>query len=311
MNTGPSRSSAEPTRGFEVKLVHGHDVGTLDEHWRELRDLGAHCFQVAPRLGRRAVQYVDQRFRALDMAQESLAKACPLCRAFDQTRDVGEHEAKAIDLGDAKLRIERCEGIVGDFGARRSERTQERGFARIRRADEADVGDQLQVERDLQLVALQPLLRVVRRAPRCALEVDVATAPGTAPRDHRLGAWCVQVRQHPAVSADGDRSHRDFQCDVGSVASGLATAGPRNACFGVPARAALVQREIADVVCRVEDYRAAAPAITAVRTASRHKRFASERSRTPAAVTAAHNYASGIDEMATVSLCRSARSAES
>ena len=210
------------------------------------------------------------------MAQESLAEACALRSAFDQTRDIGEHEANAIDLGDSKLRIERREGIVGDFGARSGQSTQERGFACVRRSDEPYVGDQLEVERDLQLVAFQPLLRVIRRATRGALEVNVAAAAGTAPCDHRLGAGCVQVRQHPAVSAHGDRSHRDLQGDIGSVASRLASAGPRNACLGVPARAALVQRQIGNVVGRVEDYRAATPAVTAVRTAPRHKRLAAE-----------------------------------
>ena len=63
---------------------------------------------------------MQQHGGALDMAEEAVADAGALMRAFDQPGNVGEHEVGAVDPHHAEIGVERGEGIVGDLrlGAR-------------------------------------------------------------------------------------------------------------------------------------------------------------------------------------------------
>src|SRR5437879_3955742 len=69
---------------------------------------------------------------------------------------------------------------------------------------------------------------------------------------------------------------RDLERDICPVPSRLASARAVGAGFGVPPTSALVAREVVQLVCSGEDYRAAATTVTTVWAASRHKRFASK-----------------------------------
>ena len=199
-------------------------------------------------------------------------------RTLDQAGNIGKHETNAGDLGHAEFRIQCGKRVVGHLGAGRGQGPEERRLAGVRRPDEAHIGDELEVQRDLQLVAFQARLGVVRSAPRRALEVHIPPAARSSPGDDRLGARSVQVREHRPGRAHRDRPNRDLQRDIGPVAARLPSSRPGGTRLGVPARPSLVQRKVVDLVGCLDDYRAAAAAIAAVRATSWHKWFPPKRS---------------------------------
>ena len=69
-----------------------------------------------------AVDQMQDRAAAFGMAEESVAKPDAFMRAFDQARQIGQHEIGLVDAHHAELRLQRGEGIIGDLGPRRARR---------------------------------------------------------------------------------------------------------------------------------------------------------------------------------------------
>src|SRR2546430_6897226 len=235
------------------------------------------------------------------MAEESLPQPRALCGALDQSRDVREDDAPGLGLGHAELRVKRGEGIVRDLRLGGGQRSQQRRFAWGRRADQTDAGDQLQVKKDVQLIAFEPRFRVVRSLTGRGLEVPVAPTARAASRHHLTRAWASQIRDQCAVEIERESADRDLERDVSAGAPGLASTGAVGPCLGVPLPLLFEDREIADVVRGLDDYRAAAPTVATVGSPSWRERFVSERGRAPSTVTAAHEDAGGVDGMSAVS----------
>src|SRR5207249_2337653 len=138
--------------------------------------------------------------------------------------DVGEDEPRAGGLGHTQLGVEGRERIVRDFGARGGHGPQQRRLARVGRADQTHVRDQLQVEVDLSLLTLEAGLGVVGRASCRALEMHVAP-PTHAPSGHHLPrSGPVEVGEQRAVLVHGQRAWRHLQRDASASAAGLAPA---------------------------------------------------------------------------------------
>ena len=91
-----------------------------------------------------------------------------------------------VDAHDAQIRRERGERIVGDLGPRRRDRADQRALAGVGHAEEADVGEHLELEVQPPLLALFAGRELARRAVGARLEVDVAEAACAALRDERL-----------------------------------------------------------------------------------------------------------------------------
>ena len=105
-------------------------------------------------------------------------------RALDQSGHVGDHEAAVVAEADhAEIRRQRREGIVGDLRTRRRHARDERRLAGVREADEADVGEQLQLEPQILFLARLAGLHFARRPIRRRREVRVAHAAAAAARD--------------------------------------------------------------------------------------------------------------------------------
>ena len=94
------------------------------------------------------VDEMQDRAAALDMAEEAVAEAVALVRAFDQAGNVGEHEIALVDLHHAEAGMQRRERIVGDLRLGGGDGGEQGRFAGVGQADEADVGDQLQPQHD-------------------------------------------------------------------------------------------------------------------------------------------------------------------
>ena len=91
--------------------------------------------------------------------------------------------ALAIRRDDAEVRFERREGIVADLRRCARDGGQEGGFARVREADEAGIGDQPQFERDPARLARLAEFRHPGGLMRARHIVRVAEAAPPAMRD--------------------------------------------------------------------------------------------------------------------------------
>ena len=125
---------------------------------------------------RREVEHVHQQARALDVREELVPEAGAVAGALDQPRDVGDHELAVVGLERAEHRLERRERIVGDLRPRARQPREQRGLAGVRQPDEADVGEQLE------------------------LQLDQPSSPGR-PRSASRGAWRVGGREALVAAA--------------------------------------------------------------------------------------------------------------
>src|SRR5688572_6033346 len=97
---------------------------------------------------------MDQHLGALDVSQELMPEAVTFVRALDQPRQVGDHEAAVVAEGDdAEVWRERGERIVRDLRPRRRDARDQRRLAGVREPDKADVGEQLELQRQELLLA--------------------------------------------------------------------------------------------------------------------------------------------------------------
>src|SRR5262245_31638477 len=127
------------------------------------------------------VDQVDQNAGPLDVAQETVAQALAFRRARDQTRYVRNHEAPVlVDPNDPERGSESREGIVGDLGLGRRHTRHERGLADVRYANDAHVGEELELEAYPALLASASEVSASRGAIRRAREASVASSTARA-----------------------------------------------------------------------------------------------------------------------------------
>ena len=130
---------------------------------------------------------------ALDVGEELVPEPGAGARALDQPRNVGDHELAVVELERAEHRLERGERVVGDLRLGAGQARQQRGLAGVRQADQADVGEQLELERDPRLIAGQPALGEPRRLMGRPGEALVPAAARAAAGDDRALARTDEV----------------------------------------------------------------------------------------------------------------------
>src|SRR6185437_13045799 len=162
-----------------------HDAVRLERELRRVRaDLVAEL--VVLRLPVHGVDRDEEgkEARTLDVAQKLKSESAPFVGALDDARNVGDDErAPVAQLYDAQVGAERGEGIVGNLRAGGRNHGKERGLARVRLPDEADVGDELELELERAGLAVFARLVFARRLMRGRGEVRVALAAAAAARD--------------------------------------------------------------------------------------------------------------------------------
>ena len=220
---------------------------------------------------------MQQQAAAIDMAQEVMTEAGALARALDDARDVRHDEVLLLAHGDhAQIGHEGREVVVGDLRTGCRCHAQQRGLADVRKADQTDVREQLELEHDVALDARQTRLRKARRLTGRGREMRVAPAAVAALcRDIRLVIRHILHDLSGFLVAD-DRAARHADDEVRAVLALAALAaarlaGRRDILFLV----AEVQ-ERRQIVIHLEDDRAAAAAVAAVRAARRDILFAVE-----------------------------------
>ena len=236
---------------------------------------------------RREVEHVDQQPRALDVGEEVVAEAGAGARALDQPGDVGDHELAVGRLERAEVRLQRRERVAGDLRLRAREPRDQRRLAGVRQPHQPDVGQQLEVQLDEALLAVEPLLGQPRRLPHRAREAPVAppAAAAAGQRDLLPGRDEVVAGAVPALDLRARRDADDQRLAVGPVAL-RALAVP--AALRAEVRPAAERLQVAQRVVDAHEHVAAAAAVAAVRPALGHVRLAAERHDAVAATAGAN-----------------------
>ncbi len=219
---------------------------------------------------------MDEQPRALDVREEVVAEARAGRRALDQPGDVGDDELAVLPVERAEDRLERRERVGADLRRRARHARQQRRLAGVGQADEADVGQQLELQLEPALLAGEALLGEARRLPGRAAEVRVAAPAAAAAGDARLLAGDDEVVAGAVVLVDDDRPGRHLDHEVAAVGAVALGPFPVAAAVGLVVGAALEGLQVAQRVVADQHDVAAAPTVAAVGTAARHVRLAPE-----------------------------------
>ena len=172
-----------------VHLVARHQHGTVLQPGAVLLQLGLDGLKVGHRvaaLAARHVHHVDKQAAAVDVPQEVVAQARPLSRPLDDAGDVGQDEGDTLlHIHHAQIGKQGGEMVVGDLGPGLAHHREEGGLAHIGEAHQAHVGQQLELQNHLPLLARQARLGKAGHLPGGGGEVLVAPAPVPTPGQYK------------------------------------------------------------------------------------------------------------------------------
>ena len=277
--------------GREVHLV-GHDQARLGGEDRRVEtQLALKDAMVVPRLAVLAAGHVDdedEERAALDVAEELVAEAAVLMRAFDEPRDIGHHDAvEAVGVVDhAHVDVQGRERIRRHLRAGGREQVGQGRLPRVRVAHEADVGDRLEHDAEIAFFARIARRRATRGLVDRALEVHVTEAALAARQEHHAFAVLGELG-HEAMGAlfEDLRARRHRQDQVGAVGTGALAAHAGGPVARATVRLPAISLQVAFVAVADEDDVAALAAVAAVGSALRDELLATEADAAVAAVT--------------------------
>ena len=172
-----------------------------------------------------STRWIDD-FGALDVTQKLVAETVPFVRALDQPGHVSNDKAPIAAHGhDAEIRGQRRERDSRQSWARGGNAGDERGLARVGKADQADVRQQLQLQPQMSLFARLAGLVLARCAVGGGREVRVAKPAASALGDQHSLTRHRQVRElfgrswYLGIVQDDERADRHLDFEVFAVAS--------------------------------------------------------------------------------------------
>jgi hypothetical protein len=204
-----------------------------------------------------------------DVAEEAVAQAPAGGGAFDQPRNVGEHELVLVEAHDAEVGHQRGERVVGDLRLGRAHCRDQRRLARVREADDRGIGHELQLESQPAVLAVLALLGERGRPPRVREELRVAAAALPAPGCEPEIAVMQEVGQHRAVAVAHNRAFGDVDDQVGPARAVALVATPVHTRRRPPVRVVTEGEERGHVAAGPEPHVAALAAVAAVGTTLR------------------------------------------
>src|SRR5689334_17744194 len=99
---------------------------------------------------------MQQQVSASEVSQKLMTQASPFGCAFDETRDISDHEAAMfVHANYAEVGVQRREGVVGYLRTRGRYSSDERRLTRIRHSEKTDISKHFELE--LELAALSGL----------------------------------------------------------------------------------------------------------------------------------------------------------
>ena len=209
-------------------------------------------------------------------------------RAFDQTRNVRQHEFTAIDVNDPELWMKRSERIVRDLRLGGADGCQEGRLTSVRQTDEACVRDQFQPQPDPAFLALLARIGVARRAIGRGLEVRVAKTAIAAFGDHEFFAKLGEVVDKCfTIFIEHLRAHRHLEDDRLAIGPVAVLAHAVGALLGFEVLLIAIVDQRIQSIDGFDHHVTAAPAIAAARAAELDIFLAAKRHAAVAAVAGA------------------------
>ena len=131
------------------------------------------------------------------MAKELMPQASTLCRTLDETGYVGNHETLALaQTHDTELRMQGCEWVVGNLGARVGHRCDKCALACIGHTKKAHIGQHLEFKMQPVLFSRLSRCTLARGAVGAGLEAQVAKAACSALCDYDALPRLREVGHH-------------------------------------------------------------------------------------------------------------------
>ena len=171
--------------------------------------------RIAPRHAR-DVDEMNEHLRPFEMPEELVSQSLPAMRAFDQAGDVRDDKAAFVaQADDAEVRDECGEWVIGDLRTRRGDARDQRRLAGIGKADQAHIGQQLQLEAEELLLAGFSRLDLAGRAVGRRREMGVADAATAALCHQDAVARVCEVRNQREARSRERRCGRRRRCRPG------------------------------------------------------------------------------------------------
>src|SRR5678815_2490763 len=218
--------------------------------------------------------------------------------ALDQPGNVGDHERLIVIVGDdSEIRLEGGKGIVGDLGSCRRDARDQGGLSGVRKANQSDIGEKLQLQSKFFLFARQSVLGAAGRAVyrRCKVSVPMtAAAPG---RDqHALARLGEIVKQFAGFKVVDYRSERDSDFQILAILSMPVAAFAMAAAARTKDMLVTKLQESVVLVAGDDVDAAAVPAVSATRPAPGNEFFPPEGDASVATVSSTHGDLGFVDE---------------
>src|ERR1700676_4576208 len=123
--------------------------------------------------------------------------------AFDEAGQIGDDEGAAefcavaagtaVSINDAKIWLERGEGIICDFRTRCGNYGNQRGFAGVRKTDKSNIGEQLQFKAKMPLFSGETIFVFARSLMPGLGKMLIAASAASALRDQHALSGHGQV----------------------------------------------------------------------------------------------------------------------
>ena len=215
--------------GF-VHFVGDHQARTVDESGVIVPEFLKQAVIVIP--GQSTVHggHVEQdnkRLAALDVAEEGMTEPDVAVGAFDEAGYVADGDPGVVRVFDnADMGIEGGEGVGGDAGTRGRDCGQQRGFAGIGVADEADLGQEPQFEPEMTFFARFTGLGESGCLPRGGGEIAIAQAASAAAAEQELLAVLGEIGDEFSAQSIGKMGRRRGRGDWFLLTAGVSQGGP-------------------------------------------------------------------------------------
>ena len=156
------------------------------------------------------VDQVHEHLRPLDVAQELMAEAVTFVRALDQAGQSATTKLRSsLSVTTPRFGASVVNGIVGDLRPRRRDARDQRRLAGVREADQADVGEQLELQREELLFAgltgFGPARGAIGRRDEPRVAAPAAPALGD---EHALALFREIRKQAQLVALSGLLEHQ-------------------------------------------------------------------------------------------------------
>src|SRR5437667_4571242 len=253
------------------------------------------------------VYEMNEEPRALDVPEETDAEARAQVRAFNQTGKISNDKSAselaamptgaAVGIDNAEIGLECGERIIRNFGPRRGNHGNQRRLTRIGVANQADIGEQFQLQAKMPLLAGKSIFMFARGlVPRLGkMLIAASTAPPMGDQ-YALAGRSKIGDGGAALIVKGKRADGHLQDHVLARMAGAVGAFAVASAIGLEFTIVTVSQQRVVVWVGFKINVAAMAAVTAGGTASRNIFFAPESDAAVAAVAGLHENFGFINE---------------